>query len=146
MPAKSDGDGARSKKKQVWLEQVNTPDFEQRKKENRERKHDLVIIPVIWRGRHDKLDVIGAAEDVKACVAQQGVDAWVDSRRHYTPGQKFAHWEYRGVMLRIEIGPDDFKSGVCRLCRSKTPGDYQSVERKRIRLPPAGARRLLLSL
>ncbi|CAE8652286.1 unnamed protein product, partial [Polarella glacialis] len=87
-----------------------------------------------------------AAEDIKAVVAQQGVDVWVDARRHYTPGQKFAHWEHRGVMLRIEIGPEDLEAGVCRLCLAKTPGEYKTVERKRARLPPAGTRSLLLAL
>ena len=87
-----------------------------------------VIIPVVWRGRHDKLDVLKAgalslrcsitraflevglwdrskakrgsgvthvraifghltlpdfkaAEDIKACLSQQGLDVWLDSRR-----------------------------------------------------------------
>lgn len=92
------------------------------------------------------LDVLSAAEDVKALVAQQGVDAWVDSRRHYKPGQKFAHWEFRGVMLRVEVGPEDLAAGVCRVCRSTTPGDYLTVEKKRVKLPPAGGRSLLLAL
>jgi len=79
-------------------------------------------------------------------LAQQGLDVWVDSRRHYTPGQKFAHWEFRGVMTRIEIGPEDLTAGMLRLCRAKEAGDYKSVEKKRLRLPPAGARGILLAL
>jgi len=83
---------------------------------------------------------------VKAILSQQGLDVWVDSRRHYTPGQKFAHWEFRGVMLRIEIGPEDFNAGMLKLCRAKEAGDYKSVEKKVMRLPPRGSRKLLLQL
>ncbi|CAK8998224.1 unnamed protein product [Durusdinium trenchii] len=128
-------------KQRVWEEGAA-----KRRKEHLQRQHDLVIIPVVWRGRHDKLDVLKAAEDIKACLSQQGLDVWLDSRRHLTPGQKFAHWEHRGVLLRVEVGPDDLKAGVCQVCLAHTPGDYQSVEKKRVRLPPAGTRALLLRL
>jgi prolyl-tRNA synthetase len=30
-----------------------------------------------------------------------------DVRPNYTPGWKYAHWEVKGVPLRIEIGPRD---------------------------------------
>lgn len=136
----------RSKKADAWKEKLSSDDWEKEKKENREKVHDIVVIPVLWRGRHDKLDVLGAAEDIKACIAQQGYDVWVDARRHYSPGQKFAHWEFRGVLLRVEVGPDDVQAGVCRLCKAITPGDYKTVERKTVRLPPRGARALLLAL
>lgn len=115
-------------------------------KYNMTRSRELVIIPVIWRGRHDKDDLQRTAQEIKDCVAQAGVDAWIDSRRHYTPGQKFAHWEHRGVMLRIEVGPDDLQKGVCQVCRAKKPGEYKTVEKKKVQLPPAGAKSLLLLL
>eukprot|EP00933_Yihiella_yeosuensis_P030513 TRINITY_DN24154_c0_g1_i1.p1 TRINITY_DN24154_c0_g1~~TRINITY_DN24154_c0_g1_i1.p1 ORF type:complete len:330 (-),score=115.04 TRINITY_DN24154_c0_g1_i1:122-1111(-) len=136
----------RSQKKEAWLEKVKSTEGQEERKERATKEHELVVIPVFWRGRHDKLDVVKAAEDIKAVVAQQGVDCWVDSRRHYKPGQKFAHWEHRGVMLRVEIGPEDLEAGVCRVCKAHTPGDYKSVEKKRIKLPPAGNRSLLLAL
>jgi len=139
-------DGKREEKKKKWQEWMQSDSGVEKKKDAREYKHDLVVIPVFWRGRHDQLDVQKAAEDIKACVAQQGVDVWVDSRRHYTPGQKFAHWEHRGVMLRVEVGPEDLENGVCRVCKAKEPGEYKSVERKKIKLPPVGARKLLLTL
>lgn len=143
-------DGRAEMKRKAWKEWLDSGTFQEQRAQERterlQRKHELVVIPVIWRGRHDHQEVLRAAEDVKACVAQQGVDVWLDARRHYTPGQKFAHWEHRGVMLRVEVGPEDLKEGVCRVCRAKAPGEYKSVERKRLRLPPAGARALLLTL
>jgi len=145
-------DSSRAKKTEAWKQWMSAadepkpkPDPEKRQ-EGLEHKHDLVIIPVIWRGRHDHEEIQKAAEDVKATLAQQGLDVWVDSRRHYTPGQKFAHWEFRGVMIRIEIGPEDFQAGMLKLCKAKEAGDYQSVEKMRLRLPPRGNRKLLLAL
>jgi len=133
-------------KKKEWMEWMQSDTADRKKKDNLEHKHDLVIIPIAWRGRHDKIDVDKAADDIKACVAQQKIDVWIDGRRQLTPGQKFAHWEHRGVMLRVEVGPEDLKKGECRVCLAKTPGDHKSVQRKNVRMPPAGARKLLLLL
>lgn len=132
---------AKKEKQRLWEETAA-----KKRKEHLQKQHDLVIIPVVWRGRHDKLDVLKAAEDIKACLSQQGLDVWLDSRRHLTSGQKFAHWEHRGVLLHVEIGPEDLKAGVCQVCLAHTPGDYKSVQRKRVGLPPSGTRSLLLRL
>ena len=46
---------------------------------------------------------------------------WRDER----PGNKYAHWEVRGVPLRVEVGPRDIEAGQVmvadRLSRAKTP-------------------------
>ena len=46
---------------------------------------------------------------------------WRDER----PGNKYAHWEVRGVPLRVEVGPRDIEAGQVmvadRLSREKTP-------------------------
>lgn len=139
-------EGRKAKKSKEYHEKLQSQEAEEERKENKLKKHDLVIIPVVWRGRHDMDDVHKAAEEVKSCVAQQGVDVWVDSRRQLKPGQKFAHWEFRGVMLRVEIGPEDVQAGICRVCLAKEPGEYKTVERRKVPLPPAGARALLLAL
>ena len=56
MPAKSDvgnAEGGQSKKTQTWTEWASTDnnksEYEQKKKENSERKHDLVIYIAQWR-------------------------------------------------------------------------------------------------
>merc|ERR1712050_145578 len=48
--------------------------------------HELVIIPIIWRGRHDSKQLLEIAEATKKVLRQQGVDAWIDARRQHTPG------------------------------------------------------------
>ncbi len=44
-------------------------------------------------------------------TGQADLDVWVDSRRQYTPGQKFAFWEHKGAKYRVEIGPKDLEKG-----------------------------------
>jgi prolyl-tRNA synthetase len=60
------------------------------------------------------------AGDLKAAGIRHKVD-WRDER----PGEKFSHWELRGVPLRLEVGPRDAAAAqvvmVDRLKRSKTP-------------------------
>jgi len=145
-------DGRRAQKMRDWKEGLDTDkskikeNIEKETRKKTERKHEIAIIPIVWRGRSDQQDVLGAAEDIKTCIAQHGIDAWIDGRRHLTPGQKFAHWEFRGVLTRVEVGPEDFANGVCRVCQAKVAGEHESVERRKVRLPPAGNRALLLAL
>jgi len=139
-------DGAKAKKAEKWFGRYEAEEEKEDEQTSLglEAKHDVVVIPVVWRGRHDHQQIDSAAKDVKQCLAQQGVDVWIDSRRRYTPGQKFAHWEHRGCMLRVEIGPEDLNTNSCQVCLSKTPGDYKSVDKRRVPLPPSGVRKLLL--
>ena len=100
--------------------------------------HDVIIIPVIFRGRKDKLQLMEAAEQCKRILMQQGVDTWIDSRRQYTPGQKFAFWEHKGTKFRIEIGPRDFAEGKICLCKHPdTPGDYLKTVKSYCGIPAA---------
>ncbi|CAD7958185.1 unnamed protein product [Amoebophrya sp. A25] len=111
------------------------------------KMHDVIIIPIVWRGRHDRGQLLNAAEDVKSCLAQQKIDAWIDSRRQHTPGQKFAFWEHKGVKWRVEIGPKDFERGKCCVCKHPdVPGDFKNTQKTFVPLPPAGARELLKQL
>jgi prolyl-tRNA synthetase len=58
--------------------------------------------------------------EVKGSGVRLRVD-WRDER----PGEKYAHWELRGVPLRLEVGPRDVEAGqvvlVDRLSREKRP-------------------------
>jgi len=124
--------------------------WDQTKKSNKTvalgAKHDIVVIPICWRGRHDHLKIVNAAQEVKDLLTQQGLDAWLDTRRQYTPGQKFAYWEHLGLKCRIEIGPEDLENMQCKVCKHGDPGDYQAVVKVAVPLPPQGNKRLLVQL
>lgn len=109
--------------------------------------HEVVIIPIVWRGRHDSLQLLEIAEATKKVLRQQKVDAWIDARRKHTPGQKFAYWEHKGTKFRIEIGPKDIEQG--RICVCKHPevaGDYMNTQKKFVPMPPEGSREMLIQL
>ena len=40
----------------------------------------------------------------------------------YTPGQKFAHWEHKGVKLRVEVGPREAARKRCTLAKTFQAG------------------------
>jgi prolyl-tRNA synthetase len=44
-------------------------------------------------------------------LSQAGVRVHLDDRDGYSPGNKFNHWEMKGVPMRMEIGPKDIEKG-----------------------------------
>lgn len=94
------------------------------------KEHELVIIPIAWKRHQDEKGLIdGACERVKQRLMAKGVNAWIDKRTLYTPGQKFAYWEHIGVMLRVEIGPKDIETKTCTISKAQEAGKYQTTER-----------------
>ena len=51
--------------------------------------------------------------DITAQLTSGGIRAKADTRDNYSAGWKFAHWEQKGVPIRIEIGPKDLAAGQC---------------------------------
>ena len=49
-----------------------------------------------------------------------GVRAAADARADKTPGWKYAHWEVKGVPLRLEVGPRDLAAKTAVLVRRDT--------------------------
>ncbi|EOD08596.1 hypothetical protein EMIHUDRAFT_465529 [Emiliania huxleyi CCMP1516] len=82
------------------------------KKLRKEKKGapEVVVVPIFWKGQ--------AGQRGKA-----GKRVEVDAGHKYTPGQKFAHWEHRGTMLRVEVGPRESERGCCTVARTFTPGE-----------------------
>jgi len=64
----------------------------------------------------------------------ENVAVKIDDREGFRPGFKFAHWELRGVPLRIEVGPRDIEEGVCVMAdrlsgeKNKLSVDYATFE------------------
>jgi len=81
----------------------------------------LVIVP-IWRKEEEKAGVLEAAGAALQVALRAGLRAQLDARDGRTPGWKYAHWEMKGVPLRMEVGPRDVASGSCVLARRHLPG------------------------
>ncbi len=56
---------------------------------------------------------------VKALEAK-GLVVRYDNRSEYKPGWKFNEYEFKGVPVRLAIGPRDFENGTCEVCRRDT--------------------------
>ena len=85
---------------------------------------DIVIVPIFWKGEAKQMaKVLSACADVEAALADSGKKILLDAGHKYTPGQKFAHWEHKGVKLRIEVGPREAEKGHCTVARTFVPGE-----------------------
>ena len=76
----------------------------------------VVIVPVLKTGA-DLEGIKGMATKLWEGLKAAGVRVELDDREKYTPGQKYNHWELRGVPLRIEIGTNEFKNQTLRCCK-----------------------------
>jgi hypothetical protein len=84
---------------------------------------EVVIIPIYWKAQKEaKIRVVTAAHAAHAALEAAGVRCEIDLTFEKTPGQKFAAWEFQGVLTRIEVGPRDAEHGTCTLARTDTPG------------------------
>ena len=66
------------------------------------------------------------SEKIRDELVAAGVRVEWDNRTNYNPGWKYAHWEQRGVPLRLEIGARDLAKGSVVLVRRDT-GEKASI-------------------
>ena len=50
----------------------------------------------------------------------KGITVKYDDRTEYKPGWKFNEYEFKGVPVRLAIGPRDLEQGTCEVCRRDT--------------------------
>ncbi|KAK9459940.1 uncharacterized protein V1516DRAFT_678446 [Lipomyces oligophaga] len=89
----------------------------------------VVVIPcgiTVKTTEEDKTNVNSGVEEIAKVLKEAGVRVITDTRDNYSPGWKFSDWELRGVPLRIEFGPMDFKKQQVMSVR-RTSGAKQSI-------------------
>ena len=120
---------------------------EKRANEQKACSNDVIIIPVAWKRNHsEKVSVDVTCDNVRRALFSAGLNPWLDCRREYSPGQKFAYWEHMGVKFRIEIGPEDISQGICRAVKAETPGAYLEHQREKPELNLQSIIRTLASM
>mmetsp|Transcript_22257 Transcript_22257/g.62528 ORF Transcript_22257/g.62528 Transcript_22257/m.62528 type:complete len:546 (-) Transcript_22257:370-2007(-) len=72
-------------------------------------RFQVIIVPIVMK-KSDK-STIEKAHEIGALLLKHGIRSKVDDSNQ-RPGEKFYHWEMKGVPLRVEIGPRDLKNGV----------------------------------
>ena len=79
----------------------------------------VVIVPIYKSA--EELDAITVeVEKLKKDLEDRGVSVKYDSRDTQKPGWKFAEYEFKGVPVRVAIGPRDLKNGTVEIARRDT--------------------------
>ena len=81
--------------------------------------YQVVIVP-IYKGEEELKEISQQALAIKADLEKIGVTVKFDNRDTHKPGWKFSEYEFKGVPLRIAIGPRDLKNRTVELARRDT--------------------------
>jgi len=81
---------------------------------------DQVVIVPIYKTDEQYDAVTKKAEEIKKSLQAKGVRVKIDSRRTYKPGWKFAEYEFKGVPVRLAIGPRDLENETVEIARRDT--------------------------
>tara|TARA_B100000683_G_scaffold46062_3_gene42626 strand:+ start:27229 stop:28704 length:1476 start_codon:yes stop_codon:yes gene_type:complete len=79
----------------------------------------VVIVP-IYKGEEQLAQISEEALKIKADLEDKGVSVKFDKRDTHKPGWKFAEYEFKGVPVRIAIGPRDLENGTVEVARRDT--------------------------
>ncbi len=85
-----------------------------------------VIVP-IFKTDEEKAKVMEVADRIFAELKAAGIRIKMDDRDNVSSGFKFNDWEFRGVPVRVEIGPKDVEKGSVALARRDKPGKEGKV-------------------
>lgn len=79
----------------------------------------VVIVPVFRN--NEQLDLIREkVVPIKKALENKGISVKFDDRDTHKPGWKFTEYEFKGVPVRITIGPRDIENGTVEVARRDT--------------------------
>lgn len=81
--------------------------------------HQVVIVP-IYKKQEEFEAIREVVLPLKKILQDKGIRVRFDDRDTCTPGFKFAEHEFRGVPLRLAIGPRDLQNGTVEVARRDT--------------------------
>ena len=79
----------------------------------------VVIIPV-FKTPEQFAAISVVAENIKKALAAKNISVKYDNRETHKPGWKFSEYEFKGVPLRIAIGPRDLENNTVEIARRDT--------------------------
>jgi prolyl-tRNA synthetase len=74
----------------------------------------VVFVP-IYKSNEQREEVLSKINEMDKTFKEKGVRTYIDDRDNLTPGFKFNEWEFKGVPVRIELGPKDLEKEQCVL-------------------------------
>ncbi|MCX6279839.1 MAG: proline--tRNA ligase [Bacteroidetes bacterium] len=79
----------------------------------------VVIVPVFKNA--EQLTLISeTALSIKSSLEKRGISVKYDDRDTHKPGWKFSEYEFKGVPIRVIIGPRDIEQGTVEVARRDT--------------------------
>lgn len=79
----------------------------------------VAIVP-IYKKREQLDEISVKALEIKAALEARGISVKYDDRDTYKPGWKFSEYEFKGVPVRLAIGPRDMENGTIEVARRDT--------------------------
>jgi prolyl-tRNA synthetase len=79
----------------------------------------VVIVPV-FKNEEQRIMITEKVGPIKKALENKGISVKYDDRDTQKPGWKFAEYEFKGVPLRITIGPRDIEQGTVEIARRDT--------------------------
>ncbi|MBL4653141.1 MAG: proline--tRNA ligase [Flavobacteriales bacterium] len=79
----------------------------------------VAIIP-IYKGLEQLETISKKVNEIKSALESEGLSVKYDDRDTHKPGWKFAEYEFKGVPVRIAIGPRDLENGTVEVARRDT--------------------------
>ncbi len=79
----------------------------------------VVIVP-IYRQKEQLDEISVKANEIKKALEARGISVKFDDRDTRKPGWKFAEYEFKGVPIRLAIGPRDMENGTIEVARRDT--------------------------
>lgn len=79
----------------------------------------VVIVP-IYKGEEQLAQISEQVAVIKSELEAKGISVKYDDRDTYKPGFKFAEYEFKGVPVRLAIGPRDMENGTIEVARRDT--------------------------
>lgn len=90
---------------------------------------DVVIVPIVWKERREECEsIFQACKELQRGINKAGVQCTLDDSNEFMPGTKFKYWEQRGVKVRVELGPRDFRQHLITIATTTVPGRVADKE------------------
>ncbi len=79
----------------------------------------VAIVP-IYRQEDQLAQISEKANAIKEALQTKGISVKYDDRDTYKPGWKFSEYEFKGVPVRLAMGPRDLENGTVEVARRDT--------------------------
>ncbi|MEQ8325482.1 MAG: proline--tRNA ligase [Vicingaceae bacterium] len=90
--------------------------------------YQVVIVP-IYRGEEERNMIADRVEELMVELRAKGFSVKFDNRDTHKPGWKFAEYEFKGVPVRLAIGPRDLENGTIEVVRRDT-GEKEILQQR----------------